>query len=1572
MAQNIGFLNFGIDGDDKAIKAKLDALKKDAVSIEQIFKNIKIDSGGNLSKDINQAQLSADKLAVSNAKVAQSISDMERASVRLSNEKARSAEIDSRTTVNSLRQATEKQRQDEVALNMEIRKQRVSNVTAESMARKAAIEQKMQEQSLMNEARLEGIRKRNEEIGKRGQENFRKAVDGANNSLQNQNSILTGLEKKLIGVFSTYQIARFAKEIVNVRGEFQGLELAFTTMLGSAEKSRKMMIDVTSLALESPYTVTEVASNTKQLIAMGIEAEKAMETMKALGDVSAGVSVPMWRVAINYGQVATLGRLQQREIRDFAMAGIPIVDELAKVLGKTSAEITSMVSAGKIGFPEVEKAFQSMAGEGGKFHNMMEKQNSTVKGQMNRLQDQVELMMNSIGKSNEGAIYSTIGMASTLVENYEKVGRSIVALIATYGAYRAALAIATKASKGWTLAEMGRFKALVLVDKAQKMLNATMLSNPYVLITTLAIGAATAMWALHDSTTEAEKAQNRFNKKQEEASRLAEEHKVKIDSLIDSSRDIALTDIERGASLAELRKEYPKIFAQYDIETIKLADILDLKRQINAENKIKSEQENTNELANIEKEITRYEKLFDSDGNASNLADYAKKIRDLKADRDVLLQELGKGISEQFIASFKHIKIDDFDKHIKILEEQIKGKGNNAKIKMRLPIDIEGTLSNEAIYDTSDIKNFIDALKTRKQSRLDDELNKTSNRQDLEEARKKIKEAEKVYKLIVDNNDKYSSKQREQAKQALEKANKDYEALGGKTKETKSKKETADIDEDLEKARYEKRKQSTDDKLELLRIEEEQELKSLEKKYKDAVVSEEKKNELINLINEKYSVQRADIVKSELEREQDLWNKYLAEYGTFQQQKLAVTTEYDQKISKAKSDIEKKSLEKERDAKLSKIEVSAIKSEIDWVTVFGKFGGMFKDVLKDTLAKTKEYTKTDEFNNLDHASQKEVVEALNQMERAVGSSSLSKNFKELGESVQQYHDAEKALLDLRDKEKIAIDKATKAFNDYLEALEEGTDLEQDKAKVAYDEAKDTSLKASSEVVLQNRRTKESQDSVSESASKLNESMNNVIDGLSKMSSGKLSGIYYGFIEASKGIDGAIGEVADSLESVPIVGWILSIIDIFKDGLSDLVGSLLDAIFNAVSGILSDVLSGDLFVTIGKSIASGVSKIFDAVSFGGFSKLTSLINGGNAKEVQRTTNRLTASNKVLKQSIDALKDEMSKAKGLETVEVSKELESKEKELRDNTGKLLATQMGYVGSHHSNNYYLRKAMNSSDWDKISKKVGKNVSSTSDLWALSPEDLKKVSTLTEVWDKIYNSGKYDKSKYLDDYLKLAGGLEEITKNLQETLTQTTFDDVYSNFLDMLMDMDVSAENFAENFSEYMMKSMLSNKVGTLFMGRIEDWYKDFALRMEDGGLSPTDIDELGKTYSDIANEALELRDNLAKASGYDKKETSKSTLSKGIQSITEDTGDLLASYVNAVRADVAVTKEQLLKIVQMAQLSQTSLGGMLAQLLLIQTNTFNTANNTQRANEIAERTFDLLKSATTDGGITQFNIR
>ena len=313
--------------------------------------------------------------------------------------------------------------------------------------------------------------------------------------------------------------------------------------------------------------------------------------------------------------------------------------------------------------------------------------------------------------------------------------------------------------------------------------------------------------------------------------------------------------------------------------------------------------------------------------------------------------------------------------------------------------------------------------------------------------------------------------------------------------------------------------------------------------------------------------------------------------------------------------------------------------------------------------------------------------------------------------------------------------------------------------------------------------------------------------------------------------GVIEKLADGLKSVPIVGWILSILDVLKEGLSNLVGGILDGVFNAVSGIISDVLSGDLLVTILESVRSGIGNIINAISFGGWEGLMDSISGSNAKEVAETTERLTASNTVLKQSIDALKDEIGKARGLETVKAYNEAVKKQKELIENTGDILSAQMGYHSAHHSNDYYIGGSMSDSDWQRISKEVGKNIRNTSDLWNLSPEDLKKVSTLTDIWDKIYNGGKYDRRELLDQYLALAGTLEELEQGLQETLTQTTFDNVYYSFVDTLMDMDASAEDFADNISEYFMRAMLSNKIGEEYADKLNEWYKKFAEGMSDG---------------------------------------------------------------------------------------------------------------------------------------------
>lgn len=300
-------------------------------------------------------------------------------------------------------------------------------------------------------------------------------------------SDLGGLQSMMLSLASVATLGRLGQQVINIRGEFQQLGIAFEVMLGSKEKADKLMQEQIAFAAKTPFTLTDVATNTKQLLAMGIATEKVMATMKALGDVAAGTSVPIARVAINYGQVATIGKLQGRELRDFAMAGIPLMDELAKNLGKAKSEIEEMVSAGQIGFPEVERAFQTMAGEGGKFYNLMERQNSSVTGQISNLTDKLQVMFNEIGKSNEGLIYGGISGLASMVTHYDGILKTLGVLVTTYGTYRAALMLSTAAQTLNTTAGVYDIAtknlaigATLRAAAAQSSLNAVIMANPYV------------------------------------------------------------------------------------------------------------------------------------------------------------------------------------------------------------------------------------------------------------------------------------------------------------------------------------------------------------------------------------------------------------------------------------------------------------------------------------------------------------------------------------------------------------------------------------------------------------------------------------------------------------------------------------------------------------------------------------------------------------------------------------------------------------------------------------------------------------------------------------------------------------------------------------------------------------------------------------------------------------------------------------------------------------------------------------------------------------------------------------
>lgn len=572
------------------------------------------------------------------------------------------------------------------------------------------------------------------------------------NTAEKEGSRIDNIFRKITvaatGFFTAQQALGYAQKIAQVRGEYQQLEVAFNTMLGSKAKADALMTQLVNTAAKTPFDLVGVSSSAKQLLAYGIAADKVNDTLVRLGNIAAGLSIPLQDIAWLYGTTMTQGRLYAEDLNQFTGRGIPMIRELAKELGVAENEVKALVSEGKVGFPEVQKVIENLTNSGGMFYNLMEEQSNTITGKISNMEDAISVMFNEIGQANEGIINSILETGISAIENYEEIGKVIGDLVLMYGTYKAAIitisALQSLQASGiaaLTAKEVIHYGWLVATQKAQLLLNRTIMANPYVAVAVAVAGIATAMWNFHDGITEAEKAQDRFNKKQKEAKEEEEEHKRKIDQLVESSRNIALSDLQRGHSLSELRKEYPKIFKQYDIESIKLADILKLKQQIAEEDSKRAVEKQANELSEIEKEITYYENLLESLSGQQGVDGYVKKLKKLRADRDVLLQEKGKGISEQFISTLKDVDTKQLDLYMSVLEKRISGKGENGTIKMKLPIDIQGTLSDEAVYDVKQIKALIESVKSARVKLSTPQKAESQNKKYWEKQKKEATEA---------------------------------------------------------------------------------------------------------------------------------------------------------------------------------------------------------------------------------------------------------------------------------------------------------------------------------------------------------------------------------------------------------------------------------------------------------------------------------------------------------------------------------------------------------------------------------------------------------------------------------------------------------------------------------------------------------------------------------------------------------------------------------------------------------------------------------------------------------------
>ena len=528
------------------------------------------------------------------------------------------------------------------------------------------------------------IQKDVEAIKKQFEQMTRKAVEEG----KKQADVWQTLLKGATAYFTLQGAQSFISQMVAVRSEFQQLEISFGTMLKSKEKANALMAELIDLAAKTPFGLQEVSEGAKRLLAFQVPAQEVTETLRRMGDVAAGLGVPMGQLIHVYGQVKAQGKLMTNDLYQFMNAGIPIIAELSKVVGKSETEIKDMVSAGKIGFPEVQAVIKNMTNEGGLFFNLMAEQSKSLGGQISNLQDNFDQMLNEIGKASEGVISGAISGVSYLVENYQTLGKIIAGLIVSYGTYRAAL-IATAAvqqvvaarTAGMTVAEMAHYTWLVLVEKAQKLLNLTMLANPYALVAGALVGLVSYMVMFKKEAAAAEQAQKSFNEEQERQKNLLQEERNEIDKLIEVVKDENAAKGQRINAFNRLKEIYPDIFSKYKTEEELIRNIANALKEVNNAQKNKDLQMDKGYIERLKVQRNGLEAKLKTAANPVDIANYKEQIQGINIQIDKASKQHAWQSTLKRIDDIAELSADEQAKERKLMIEEYNRRHNAKQAK---------------------------------------------------------------------------------------------------------------------------------------------------------------------------------------------------------------------------------------------------------------------------------------------------------------------------------------------------------------------------------------------------------------------------------------------------------------------------------------------------------------------------------------------------------------------------------------------------------------------------------------------------------------------------------------------------------------------------------------------------------------------------------------------------------------------------------------------------------------------------------------------------------------------------
>ena len=1384
-------------------------------------------------------------------------------------------------------------------------------------------------------------------------------------------NLLTAKMKQMgAAVFGGIGLKELASRIISVRAEFESMETSLKVLLGgSQEKLNNIMGQIKEYALASPLNTKDMVGAVQMMTSFGIEAEKSIDFLKAIGDISMGDTGKFNSLALAFSQMSSAGKLMGQDLMQMVNAGFNPLEEIARKTGKSIGELKEEMSKGAISSKMVQDAFISATSAGGKFFGMSQEGAKTLRGQISMLQESFDMMFNEIGAKGEGVIMGAVKTGTSLVENYERTGRVLLGLVTTYGTYRTAVAIATLMQNRHAL-------AVTLARKAQALLNATMLANPYVLAAT-ALGALVGVMIAQKTQTDlVNDATKRYNEEKEKIIEREKKHNEEILKLCEVAGDESLSTENRRLALVKLEQKYPSIFKKYDTEAEKLAHILEFKQKIAELDGKTSITNPRNELSQINKRLEELDKLSKmpraqsiyTPGAGGGTIQIAALTQKEKAEqtallkrRNALTKQINKDASDNYLANLTGVSNAELNGQINQRKNLLAQMSITEKKYGKVTYGgAKGTFTREELEGQIGI---LQAEKTRRKKRdvvtkkdlqdrkrtLQAELDGLS---EIEAKGKKGSELKrKIAALTKRENDAYSTSISGKSDNANKVTSNqiDYDKLAREQsdaeKELADKSSQAYIDSLQNGYEKEKKQRELNHKKELDDLEK-YKRDFLQKKISDAkqIFEADPKNKgkkfnassvtLTQDEQDKFDKMRSDTLKKhanedkEYQREQtESLNGYLKEYGTFEEKKLAITQEYEDRIRKASSVGEKAILEMQRDKEIEKIKNDDLQSSIDWNGVFSDLQGHTKQYLQGLRNQLQDLLNT---GDLPIDQMQVISDKTNTIDDELGKQQGIWDFT--GERTREHNRLLKEAADAQERLNIARSEEVKANLDVFSAQ---SNVQKELASKGINlDIKDISTASlNGKIDLADEKFKD---------------MAPLLQKLA-VAEGKLTGARKKTANATNKAKQA-EDAAKRKKAQAVSDWFSGVQDFIAEKGIDQIPDLLDSVglgkagdkiakgldgVNSAAGAAADFASGNYIGAAFKGI-SAIKSFGSALGIG----------GGNEKQVAETTERLTKSNETLADRIDDLSEVIGNSAGAKAVNAYETALKAQEEINKNQMEILKAQMGYHGSHRSNAKYAddRKiASYNRDAQLAFKAAGVDMSTISGLksiYNLTPEQLKAIKDFApDLWNYITTVGKYDKSKYWDDVVEQAGKTAKLTGQIQNNLTQTSFSSLRDSFLDTLMDMDSDASDFSKAFEDMLFKSLINTSV---LNDEFDSWLKQFqekwANKIKSGTMSKTDWNSYAKEWNAKRDELVIRRDNIAKNVGYTGKTIDQKATTNGLSQISYEQATNLIALTTAGN----ISRDQIKDILLSQKLSSIDLS--LTGISLIGKDTVSIADETR----------------------------